>query len=138
MDALAPAGQTAAFDTAYVAYRFGALIVISAMGFFMTRPGAPSAGLDSPPLPSPTASCSGRRRVAVEARAVNPRWPALHHGGIDDAAAVYGIQDVAGLWPEGDPGAYRDYYTHVRGSWIIIDSTIGVGTSAIARGRFRS
>jgi hypothetical protein len=46
--------------------------------------------------------------------------------------AVYGIQDAIGIWPQGDPGAYRGYYTQVRGSWIIIELvTVGIGTAAI-------
>jgi hypothetical protein len=45
---------------------------------------------------------------------------------------VYGIERQFGIWPQGDPGTYRDYYVWVRGSWVYIEiATVIVGTIAV-------
>jgi hypothetical protein len=34
---------------------------------------------------------------------------------------VYGLEIVTGLWPQGAPGTYHDYYIWVKGSWFFIE-----------------
>src|SRR5918995_557343 len=51
--------------------------------------------------------------------------------------AIYGIQLATGLWPQGDPGSYRDYYVFVKGSWAMMEvATIAAGVLAIHRRPF--
>ena len=35
--------------------------------------------------------------------------------------AVYGLQDAYGLWSHGSPGAYRDFYVWIKGSWVFME-----------------
>jgi hypothetical protein len=35
--------------------------------------------------------------------------------------AVYGLQDAFGLWTHGSPGAYRDFYVWIKGSWVFME-----------------
>ncbi|MCC7404441.1 MAG: hypothetical protein IT288_08590, partial [Bdellovibrionales bacterium] len=44
---------------------------------------------------------------------------------------VYGLQKGLGLWPQGDPGAYKNYHLWVKGSWFFMEIATIIG-SAIA------
>jgi hypothetical protein len=51
--------------------------------------------------------------------------------------ATYGAQRALGLWPQGDPGVYRDYYVWIKASWIYMEiTTIAAGLVAIRLRRF--
>lgn len=50
---------------------------------------------------------------------------------------IYGFQRATGLWPQGDPGAYRDYYVWVKGSWLFLElGTVAAALLALAYSRF--
>ncbi len=34
---------------------------------------------------------------------------------------TYSIEKLLGFWPDIDPGSYDEYYTHIRGGWIVIE-----------------
>ncbi len=34
---------------------------------------------------------------------------------------TYSIEKLLGFWPDVDPGSYDEYYTHIRGGWIVIE-----------------
>jgi hypothetical protein len=121
------------FDGAHVAYYFGALIVISAMGFFMTLAWSAVGGIGLTAFAGAYAVAFWIAGESLWKRGlVTPGGLLFTMAVAMTPLAVYGIQDATGLWPQGDPGAYRDYYTRVRGSWIIIELvTIGIGTAAI-------
>ena len=121
------------FDAAHVAYYFGALIVISAMGFFMTLAWSSVGGVGLTAFALAYAVAFWFAGESLWTRGLSTPGGLLFTMAVSmTPLAVYGIQDATGLWPQGDPGAYRDYYTYVRGSWIIIEVvTVGVGTAAI-------
>jgi hypothetical protein len=121
------------FDTAHVAYYFGALIVISAMGFFMTLAWSAVGGIGLTAFAVIYGVAFWLAGESLWTRGLSTPGGLLFTMAVSmTPLAVYGIQDASGIWPQGDPGAYRDYYTHVRGSWIIIELvTVGVGTTAI-------
>jgi hypothetical protein len=121
------------FDAAHVAYYFGALIVISAMGFFMTLAWSAVGGVGLTAFALAYAIAFWITGESLWTRGLSTPGGLLFTMAVCmTPLAVYGIQDATGLWPQGDPGAYRDYYTYVRGSWIIIElATIGIGTAAI-------
>lgn len=121
------------FDGAHVAYYFGALIVISAMGFFMTLAWSAVGGIGLTAFAAAYAVAFWLAGESLWKRGLVTPGGLLFTMAVSmTPLAVYGIQDATGLWPQGDPGAYRDYYTRVRGSWIIIELvTIGIGTAAI-------
>ena len=35
--------------------------------------------------------------------------------------AIFGFQKMTGLWPHGDPGAYKNYHIWVKGSWFFLE-----------------
>jgi hypothetical protein len=50
---------------------------------------------------------------------------------------TYSIEDLAGFWPAADPGAYKEYYPRIHGSWVIIEwATIIVSLIALRFVRF--
>ena len=121
------------FDAAHVAYYFGALVVISAMGFFMTLAWSSVGGIGLTALALAYAVAFWLAGESLWTRGLFTPGGLLFTVAVSmTPLAVYGIQDATGLWPQGDPDAYRDYYTYVRGSWIIIElATVGIGTAAI-------
>ncbi|MFZ2062053.1 MAG: hypothetical protein WAU82_13635 [Candidatus Binatus sp.] len=51
--------------------------------------------------------------------------------------AIYGIERQTGIWPQGDPGAYADFYPWIRGSWIAMElGTVTAGLVALRYVRF--
>jgi hypothetical protein len=52
--------------------------------------------------------------------------------------AVYGVQDALGLWSKfGKPGAVREFYVWVKGSWVLMEiATIAAATLALRFYRF--
>jgi hypothetical protein len=51
--------------------------------------------------------------------------------------AVYGLQRALGFWSQGDPGQYANFYTWIRGSWFLMEiSTLIIGTVALYFVRF--
>jgi hypothetical protein len=121
------------FDTAHVAYYFGALVVISAMGFFMTLAWSAVRGAGLTAFALAYAVAFWVAGESLWKRGLPTPGGLLFTVAVSMVPlAVYGIHDAIGLWPQGDPGDYRDYYTRVRGSWIVIELvTAGVGTAAV-------
>jgi hypothetical protein len=117
------AGQRARFDLPHVAYYTGALIVIGAMTWFMTLAWDAWGG-------------GALLAVAAAYAAVfgSVGWLMWTRSSYKVAAgmlitiavcmtplAIYGIEELTGLWPQGDPGSYHDYYLWVKGSWIVME-----------------
>ena len=117
------AAGRARFDLAHVAYYTGALIVISAMTWFMTLGWDAFGGV-------------GLFAIAVTyalgflaiGRTLWLRPAYRVPGGLLVTAAVcmtplaiYGLERATGLWLQGDPGSYRGLYEWVKGSWLLIE-----------------
>jgi hypothetical protein len=127
------------FGVANVAYYLGALIVMSAMGWFMTLGWQKFGG--------------GGIFLIAAGYAIafllvghylwfsqNLKIP----GGLLFTLAVwmvplaiYGIEELTGIWPQGTPGTFRDYHIWVKGSWILMEiGTILAGAIALKFIRF--
>ncbi len=51
--------------------------------------------------------------------------------------AVYGLERLAGVWPQDAPGAFREYHVWVKGSWVLMEvATILAGLLALRFVRF--
>jgi hypothetical protein len=51
--------------------------------------------------------------------------------------AIYGLEELTGIWPQANPGAFRDYHIWVKGSWILMEmGTILAGSVALRFIRF--
>ncbi len=125
------------FDFAHVAYYFGALLVISAMAWFMTSAWDEIGGAGIAAIAMIYAIC-----FTLAGRKLWDGFGLRVPGGLLFTLAVwmtplvvYGIERVAGIWPQDDPGSYRDYHIWVKGSWLIMElATIAAGAIAL---RFR-
>ncbi len=127
------------FDLAHFAYYFGALIAMSAMGWFMTlgwqRYGGTGIFL---------ISLSYGILFLLAGRTLWYKEGLIVPGGLLFTLAVwmtplviYGLQTMTGLWPQDYPGAYRDYYSWVKGSWSVMEvGTIIAGVVALKFIRF--
>src|SRR5581483_2488044 len=108
------------FDGIHVAYYLGALIVIGAMGFFMTLGWEAFGGGGIFAIASTYAivfALLGRKLL----RSPSTRIP----GGLlitmcvgMTPLAMYGLERLIGLWPDSDPGSYRDFHVYVRSGWL--------------------
>lgn len=123
-----------AFDLAHLAYYFGAFIVISAMGWFMTLGWERFGGLGIFLISTVYAICfivAGRTLWFKQ----NLRVP----GGLlftlavwMTPLAIYGIERMLGFWPLSDPGRFRDFHEWIRGSWILMElGTVLAGLVAL-------
>jgi hypothetical protein len=129
----------ARFDFAHVAYYFGALIVIGAMGWFM------SLGWESFGGGGILAIASGYALAfLVVGRTFWRREQLRVPGGLLIAMAVgmtplatYGLERLLGVWPVGDPGVYRGFHEWVKGGWFAMEiATVIAGAIAIHFFRF--
>ena len=127
------------FDAPHVAYYFGALIVIGAMGWFMTTAWEQlgGVGLFAIALAYAAAFVLTGRTLWERERLIVPGGLLYTMAVCMTPLAVYGIERATGLWPQGDPGVYRGYHEWVKGSWLIMElATIGAGVVALRFRRF--
>jgi hypothetical protein len=138
--ALAAEPETApAFEAAHVSYYLGALLIIGAMGWFIT------SGWDR--LSGWTIAAIGAGYAVVFGgvgerlfRKPSTRIP----GGLLAAVgvsmtplAVYGMERGAGWWPASDPGSYTRFHPWIDASWVVMElATVLVAGLALWRVRF--
>jgi hypothetical protein len=127
------------FDAANVAYYLGALIVISAMGWFVTEAWERVGGLGLFAIAAAYAAA-----FVLAGRTLWDRNSLVTPGGLlfvmavcMTPLAVYGLERATGWWPQGDPGSYRGYYEWIKGSWFPLEvATIIAGLVALRARRF--
>ena len=135
LEAVATADAKPRFDLTNVAYYFGALIVIGAMGWFMNKAWEGLGGLGI----AVVALCYAAIFLLV-GRALwnkpNLRIP----GGLLLTIAVcmvplatYGIERWLGFWPDRDPGAYERFHPLINGSWIVMEIATVVAGAVVLR-----
>ncbi len=128
------------FDLAHVAYYFGALVVISAMGWFMTLGWERFEGGGILAISLVYAGCF----VVAGSLLWRGRGLKVPGGLLVTMAvcmtplAVYGFERMTGLWlQEGVPGDYRDFYDWIKGSWFPMEvGTVVAGLVALRFFRF--
>lgn len=126
------------FNLVTVLYYFGALLMISACAWFL---GAKWDVLGASGI------CI-TAIIYISITASTGLW--LRHqgyvvaGGLLVTVAVsltplliYSIERMTGFWPAGDPGAYKDFYPLIHGSWVIMElATIAAAAFALKFVRF--
>jgi len=112
------------FDLAHLAFYFGALIVISAMGWFMTLAWEQYGGGGILIISLVYVVC-----FALTGWTLWSKQGLKVPGGLLFTMAVcmtplivYGLERLSGLWPQGDPGVYRDFHIYVKGSWLLMEA----------------
>src|SRR5882672_4543506 len=129
----------ARFDAPNVAYYFGALIVIGAMGWFMTKAWEQFGGFELFLIAVAYAAA-----FVLAGRTLWDRHGLRVPGGLlftvavaMTPLAVYGLERATGIWPQSDPGIYRDFHGWVRGGWFLMEvGTVVAGMIALRLRRF--
>jgi len=126
------------FDGVHVAYYGGALIVIAAMGWLLTNAWEAAGGVALMLLALAYGVAFWLAGDTLWTRGLVVPGGLLFTTAVCMAPlATYGAQRALGLWPQGDPGVYRDYYIWIKGSWIYMETaTIAAGLVAIRLRRF--
>jgi hypothetical protein len=127
------------FDLPHVAYYFGALIVIGAMGWFMNLGWERFGGGGIFLISAVYALCfvlAGRTLWYKEKLQV-PGGLLFTMAVCMTPLAIYGLERLTGIWPQADPGVYRGYHIWVKGSWFLMEvGTILAGVVALRFIRF--
>lgn len=124
---------------AHVASYSGALLVMGALGWWMTRAWDALGG-------------GGLFAIAVACGAVfgfagwklwRGRGGRISGGLLMTCAvsmtplAVYGLERMLGIWPQGDPGAYPGFHLWIKGNWFLMEAaTLLVGALVLRWVRF--
>jgi hypothetical protein len=126
------------FDGVHVAYYGGALVVIAAMGWLLTSAWETAGGVALLLLALAYGTAFWLAGDTLWKRGLTVPGGLLFTMAVCMAPlATYGAQRALGLWPQGDPGQYRDYYMWIRGSWTYMEiATIAAGLVAIRLRRF--
>lgn len=113
----------ARFTGLNVAYYFGALVVIAAMGWLMTL------GFQAVEPWAVFFIAVAYALVFVNAGGRLWRGGMLVPGGLLSTMAVcmtplavWGLERATGFWPAQDPGNYRDFFPYIRSSWIWMEA----------------
>lgn len=129
----------ARFDLPHVAYYSGALVVLSAMGWFMGTAWEAfgGGGLFVIALAYALAFVLVGRVLWFE-KGLRVPGGLLYVLAVGmTPLAVYGLGRLTGFWLQGDPGTYADYYDFVRGSWFVMEvATVAAGLVALWFVRF--
>ena len=127
------------FEAAHISYYLGALLIIGAMGWFVTNAWDRLSGLTLSAIAIAYAVLFGTAGVRLFRRAAT-RIP----GGLLTAVAVcmtpmavYGLEHAAGWWSSGDPGSYSNFHPFINGSWVVMEcATVLVAAAALKFVRF--
>ena len=133
------ADSGARFSGVNVAYYFGALLVIAAMGWLMTLGFEAMGGFALFALAALYAVL-----FSLAARTLLAREQTRIPGGLlatmavcMTPLAVYGLERGTGYWANGDPGSYRGFFPYLSVSWFFMEaSTVVAGLFALRKVRF--
>jgi hypothetical protein len=128
-----------AFEAAHVSYYLGALLIIGAMGWFITNGWDRLSGLTIAAIAAAYAAAFGAAGMRLFRRA-STRVP----GGLLTTVAVcmtplavYGLERAAGWWPAADPGSYTHFHPFINASWVVMEiATVLAALAALWKVRF--
>ena len=131
--------ESPAFEAAHISYYLGALLIIGAMGWFVTNAWDTLSGFTITAIATAYGILFGAVGVSLFRKA-STKIP----GGLLAAVAVcmtpmavYGIERAAGWWPAADPGSYTHFHPYIHGSWVAMEcATILVAAIALRFVRF--
>jgi hypothetical protein len=140
MAALAAEPEIApAFEAAHVSYYLGALLIIGAMGWFVTSAWDRLSG----PAIAGIAIAYALLFGAVGLRLSRSALTRIPGGLLVTVAvcmtplAVYGVERALGWWPSTDPGSYTRFHPLINGSWVVMEiATVIVSAVALTKVKF--
>src|SRR5216683_7281858 len=127
------------FNGLNVAYYFGALLVIGAMGWLMNLGWESFGGRGIFLIATLYAfffTLAGLRLLA-QPQTRTPGGLLVTMAVCMTPLAVYGLERMTGLWPGADPGEYRGFLPWIRGGWFAMEAaTVLAGLIALRKVRF--
>jgi hypothetical protein len=127
------------FDLIHLLWYAGALIIMAAMGLFTTEAWSRFGGAALAAVAVVYAVCFIAAGTYLwHARGLRTAGGLLIAVAVTMAPlAIYGVQDALDWWSHGDPGAYRDFFRWIKGSWLPMDiATIAAAVLALRFFRF--
>jgi len=127
------------FGPAHVGYYFGALLVIGAMGWFMTNGWDSFRGWQLFAIASGYAVvfCLAGRLLWSQPMFRIPAGLLVTIGVCMTPLAVFGLERQLHLWPSTDPGSYTRFHPYIDASWVAMEiATVGAAASALQFFRF--
>lgn len=129
----------AAFEAAHISYYLGALLIIGAMGWFVTSAWDRLSGMTIAAIAVGYAVLFGASGFRLF-RSALARIP----GGLMVAVAVcmtplavYGMERAMGWWPAYDPGSYTNFHPYINASWVVMEiATVAISALALYLVRF--
>jgi hypothetical protein len=111
------------FDLAHTSYYAGALIVISAMAWFMTEAfdSFSGVGLTAVALGYAIVFSAVGHNLWFRRNLEVPGGLLFTVAVCMTPLAIYGLERATGIWPQGDPGRYSGFYVWVKGSWLLME-----------------
>jgi len=137
--AVASASTPRRFTGLNVAYYFGALLVIGAMGWLMTLgwEAFGGGGIFAISLCYAAVFLLAGRRLLSAPEMRTPGGLLVTMAVCMTPLAVYGFERMTGLWPQADPGRYRGFFPWIRGGWFAMEAaTVLAGLLALRKVRF--
>ena len=121
------------FDAAHVAYYAGAVVVLAAMGWLITEAWDAMNGFGVAFIAAAYAAAFWMAGENLWQKGLTTPGGLLFTMAVWMVPlGVHGLERATGFWPQDDPGAYRGYYTYVKGSWLLMETaTIAAGSLAI-------
>lgn len=124
----------AKFQMLHVVYYFGGILILASMSWFLTT------AWNSGGLVMIISGLFGLVYIAVGG-SLWAKYNLQIPGGLLITAAIglvpvfiFGFQKMTGLWPQVDPGTYKNFHIWVKGSWIFME--LGTIVAAIVALRF--
>jgi hypothetical protein len=111
------------FNFANFAYYFGALIVILAMGWFITKAWESfgGSGLFFIAVTYAIGFILVGKNLYFQQNLKIPGGLLFTMAVCMSPLAIYGLQRWTGFWLQTDPGIYRGFYQWVKGSWLLME-----------------
>ncbi|MGB2712599.1 MAG: hypothetical protein WBC51_00355 [Vicinamibacterales bacterium] len=121
------------FDVAHVAYYGGAVLVLAAMGWLLTNAWDALDGVAVALIAAAYGVAFWRAGETLWQKGLSTPGGLLFTLAVWMVPlAIHGLERATGLWPQGDPGGYQDYYRYVKGSWAAMEvGTVAAGALAI-------
>jgi hypothetical protein len=132
-------GVESRFEPAHVGYFFGALLVIGAMGWFITDGWDRFAGWQLTAIALVYAASFVVAGSLVWRKSMYrvPGGLLITMAVCMTPLAVYGLERELHLWPQLDPGSYTDFHPLINASWVGMEgATIGAALVALRYFKF--
>jgi hypothetical protein len=111
------------FEPAHISYYLGALLIIGAMGWFITSAWDTLSGFTIFLIAALYAVVFGLvgKKLFDKPHTRIPGGLLVTVAVCMTPLAIYGIERACGWWPSNDPGSYTRFHPYINASWIVME-----------------